>query len=107
MVVGRLENCDVVMEHPSLSRHHAVVQYKADPEADKEEVGGTGFYLFDLGWVNFNSLISKFAAIYNEVASSDRHTEATTTRSEFSRRSTTGYGWATQSSLREARGCSS
>ena len=105
--MGRLENCDVVMEHPSLSRHHAVVQYKADPEADKEDVGGAGFYLYDLGWVNFNILISKFVAIYNEVAPSDRRTEATTTRSGSSRTSTIGCGWATRSSLQEARGCSS
>ena len=50
-MVGRLENCDVVMEHPSLSRYHAVVQYKADPEADKEDVGGKGFYLYDLRYI--------------------------------------------------------
>ena len=103
--MGRLENCDVVMEHPSLSRHHAVVQYKADPEADKEEVGGAGFYLYDLGWVNFNILIRKFVAIYNEVDPSDRRTEATTTRSGSSRTSTIGCGWATRSSLQGARGC--
>ena len=56
MVVGRLENCDVVMEHPSLSRYHAVVQYKEDPEAEKEDVGGAGFYLYDLRLVRWWSI---------------------------------------------------
>lgn len=42
-VIGRLANCDLIMEHPSLSRHHAVIQYRGDESADK------GFQLFDLG----------------------------------------------------------
>lgn len=40
-VFGRLANCDVQLEHPSLSRHHAVIQYRSD--------GDEGFYLYDLG----------------------------------------------------------
>ena len=45
-VIGRLSVNDIQLEHPSLSRHHAVVQYKgqsADPEQPP------GFYLYDMG----------------------------------------------------------
>lgn len=69
-VFGRLPCCDVQLEHPSVSRYHAVLQYR--PRSEKvsdEENGGTttttldyvtsqsvstnpkeeGFYVFDLG----------------------------------------------------------
>ncbi|KAG0341628.1 Kanadaptin [Podila horticola] len=32
MVVGRLPMCDLEMEHPSLSRYHAVIQFKSNGE---------------------------------------------------------------------------
>ena len=52
-VFGRLPSCDVTMEHPSLSRYHAVVQY-CGTESDNMHVG---WYLYDLDsthgtWVN-------------------------------------------------------
>ena len=44
-VIGRLPNNDIQMEHPTLSRHHALLQYKSEGSADKP----VGFYLYDLG----------------------------------------------------------
>ncbi|XP_066559261.1 kanadaptin isoform X2 [Amia ocellicauda] len=53
-VIGRLPNCDVSLEHPSISRYHAVVQYRqraGDAAEEEEAVVGEqrGFYVFDLG----------------------------------------------------------
>ncbi|ESO96480.1 hypothetical protein LOTGIDRAFT_115736 [Lottia gigantea] len=57
-VFGRLPSCDVTMEHPSLSRYHAVVQFCKNPE---ESVSESGWYLYDLDsthgtWLNKNKV---------------------------------------------------
>ncbi|XP_068213643.1 kanadaptin-like [Palaemon carinicauda] len=46
LVIGRLAQCDIILEHPSLSRFHCVIQYRKEPspEGDQE-----GFYAYDLG----------------------------------------------------------
>ncbi|XP_053408761.1 kanadaptin-like [Mercenaria mercenaria] len=65
-VIGRLPSCDIPMEHPSLSRHHAVVQYSSG----KSEQYPGGWYLFDLDsthgtWINKNKVPSqKFHRIH-------------------------------------------
>ncbi|KAM6220608.1 kanadaptin [Rhynchocyon petersi] len=46
---GRLSSCDVCLEHPSVSRYHAVLQHRVpapDGECDGQD---PGFYLYDLG----------------------------------------------------------
>ena len=62
-VFGRLPVCDVPLEHPSISRYHAVLQYRptgTTTVGDQDEGGegrplsfGTpneaGFYVYDLG----------------------------------------------------------
>ncbi|XP_071515189.1 kanadaptin [Panulirus ornatus] len=44
LVVGRLAQCDIIMEHPSLSRFHCVIQYCLEGS----EAYPQGFYAYDL-----------------------------------------------------------
>ncbi|XP_053674201.1 kanadaptin [Anopheles nili] len=54
---GRLPNCDVNMAHPTISRYHAILQYRANVESESEPEEATrsthvtvepGWYLYDL-----------------------------------------------------------
>ncbi|XP_014637000.1 PREDICTED: kanadaptin isoform X2 [Ceratotherium simum simum] len=46
---GRLPSCDVCLEHPSVSRYHAVLQHRAPGSEGECDGHGPGFYLYDLG----------------------------------------------------------
>lgn len=46
-VFGRLPTCHVSLEHPSVSRYHAVLQYRAVPGSEPDQE--PGFYVYDLG----------------------------------------------------------
>ncbi|XP_038584170.1 kanadaptin [Micropterus salmoides] len=48
-VVGRLPVCDVSLEHPSISRYHAVIQYRRQGGEGQCVGEERGFYVHDLG----------------------------------------------------------
>ena len=59
-LIGRLPSCDITLEHPSLSRHHAVIQYCTT----KTEKHNIGWYVYDLDsthgtWINKNKVYAK------------------------------------------------
>lgn len=43
-VIGRLPSCDMSLAHPTISRYHAIVQYRATDDDNSLK----GFYLYDL-----------------------------------------------------------
>jgi len=43
-VIGRLPCCNLSLAHPTISRYHAIIQYRATAD----EKSSTGFYLYDL-----------------------------------------------------------
>ncbi|PIO70560.1 FHA domain protein [Teladorsagia circumcincta] len=45
VVIGRLPNCDVILDHPSISRYHCILQYGEDP-MDRT---GKGWHIYDMG----------------------------------------------------------
>ncbi|KAK6036322.1 FHA domain protein, partial [Cooperia oncophora] len=45
VVIGRLLNCDIVLDHPSISRYHCILQYGDDPMDRK----GKGWHIYDMG----------------------------------------------------------
>ncbi|RLW06849.1 hypothetical protein DV515_00003974 [Chloebia gouldiae] len=47
-LVGRLPGCAVSLEHPSVSRHHAVLQYRG-AGCSPGGADAAGFYVYDLG----------------------------------------------------------
>ena len=51
LVVGKLPSCDLVLEHPSVSRQHAVIQFgiKNESELETDECRA---YIYDLGSSN-------------------------------------------------------
>ncbi|CAC5356280.1 Kanadaptin [Mytilus coruscus] len=49
-VFGRLQSCDVTMEHPSLSRHHAVLQF-SKIKSEKQTIGWYLYYRVHVGHV--------------------------------------------------------
>ncbi|KAI1895169.1 hypothetical protein AGOR_G00103530 [Albula goreensis] len=63
-VIGRLPVCDVSLEHPSISRYHAVVQYRRRSGEEGASGEEAGYYAFDLGsthgtFVNKNKIPPK------------------------------------------------
>ena len=56
-VCGRLPSCDIHLEHPSISRYHAVLQYRPESDTTPQNESSAvfsntpreaGFYLYDL-----------------------------------------------------------
>uniref|UniRef100_A0A915KW83 FHA domain-containing protein n=1 Tax=Romanomermis culicivorax TaxID=13658 RepID=A0A915KW83_ROMCU len=45
-VFGRQKECDIQLEHPSISRYHAILQYRQLGDRKRDEVG---WYLYDMG----------------------------------------------------------
>ncbi|NXU59226.1 NADAP protein, partial [Turnix velox] len=48
-LVGRLPGCALSLEHPSVSRHHAVLQYRGAGDSPDSPPDAAGFYVYDLG----------------------------------------------------------
>lgn len=43
--IGRLPTCHLTLVHPTISRYHAILQYRCQPDNENDK----GFYVYDLG----------------------------------------------------------
>ncbi|KAK0167609.1 hypothetical protein PV327_004983 [Microctonus hyperodae] len=43
-IIGRLPECDIPLAHPTISRYHAILQYRSVGD----EKNGSGYYIYDL-----------------------------------------------------------
>ncbi|KZC08662.1 PREDICTED: kanadaptin [Dufourea novaeangliae] len=44
-VIGRLPTCHICLAHPTISRHHAILQYRSE----QDNINSKGLYVYDLG----------------------------------------------------------
>ncbi|EFO25786.2 FHA domain-containing protein [Loa loa] len=55
LVIGRLPSCDIQLEHPTISRHHCILQYGDD----LMNRTGKGWHIYDLGSTHGTKLNKK------------------------------------------------
>ncbi|EJW72447.1 hypothetical protein WUBG_16648, partial [Wuchereria bancrofti] len=55
VIIGRLPSCDIQLEHPTISRHHCILQYGDD----LMNRTGKGWHIYDLGSTHGTKLNKK------------------------------------------------
>ncbi|XP_063234830.1 kanadaptin [Bacillus rossius redtenbacheri] len=60
-VFGKLSSCDVILAHPTISRYHAVLQFRKE----KDDENQVGFYVYDLNSTH-GTFVNKYRIIPNK-----------------------------------------
>ncbi|KAJ8893253.1 hypothetical protein PR048_005844 [Dryococelus australis] len=60
-VLGRLTTCDIMLAHPTISRYHAVMQFRREEDQDNQ----VGFYVYDLNSTH-GTFVNKYRIIPNK-----------------------------------------